>query len=68
MKSIYIVSFLLGVSIWFNILSYMYYVDRKVAKAYDDGYERGVLETEREEDMRRKIEMIREKISQTPGK
>lgn len=68
MKIIYIVSFLLGVSIWFNIQSYMDYVDRKVKVAYEEGYKRGESRGAWEESVRNKIENINRNLSQTPSK
>lgn len=68
MKVTYVVSFLLGVSIWFNIQSYMGYVDRKVKAAYEEGYERGQSRGAWEESVRNKIENINRNLSQTPGK
>lgn len=68
MKLTYFISFLLGVSIWFNIQSYMGYVDRKVKAAYEEGFERGKLVESHSQALERNLDMIREKLSQTPGK
>lgn len=68
MKSIYVLSFLLGVSIWFNIYSFMGYVDREIKAAYEQGYERGKLTEQKNAAMERQLDMIRENLSQTPGK
>lgn len=68
MKSIYIVSFVLGVSIWFNIYSFMGYVDGEIKAAYEQGYERGKLTEQKNAAIERQVDMIREKLSQTPAK
>lgn len=68
MKTMYAVSFLLGVSIWFNIYSFMGYVDREIKTAYQQGYERGRLTEPKDAAIERQVDMIREKLSQTPGK
>jgi len=70
-KITYVISFLLGVSIWFNIQNYLEHVDKKIKVAYEQGYERGKLD-ERwinlEKSIRDKIDSIKRDVSQTPGK
>lgn len=68
MKSIYVVSFLLGVSIWFNIYSFMGYFDREIKAAYEQGYERAKLTEQKNAAIERQLDRIRENLSQTPGK
>lgn len=71
MKSVYVISFLLGVSIWFNIQYYLEHVDKKIKAAYEQGYDRGKLDEKwinLENSIKDKIDSIKRDVSQTPGK